>query len=249
MLLLVAIALFIYFFVINQRAFLNVFYLPVLLGAYFFGKRCAVVSAVFSVVAVCLMAYLFPGSFAAGSGENANFYKWLDLITWGIFLVFTGYCMGLLYEKKEQSKKELQRTYSGIIEMLSLVIESADNYTQSHSHRVSIIARMIAQKMKLNQLDVENIRIAALLHDLGKVGVSESVLQKVTTLTAQERSHLRRHTLLAVNMLSEPLGETVGDILPIILHHQVRNMTAAATTRLHRKISLWAPDYRRGRRI
>ncbi len=54
--------------------------------------------------------------------------------------------------------------------MLSLVIESADNYTQSHSHRVSIIARMIAQKMKLNQLDVENIRIAALLHDLGKVG-------------------------------------------------------------------------------
>ena len=218
MLLLVAIVLFIYFFVINQRAFLSVFYLPVLLGAYFFGKRYAVVSAVFSVVAVCLMAYVFPRSFVAGSGENAEFYKWLDLITWGIFLIFTGYCMGLLYEKKEQSQKQLQKTYSGIIEMLSLVIESADNYTQSHSHRVSIIARMIAQKMKLNQLDVENIRIAALLHDLGKVGVSESVLQKVTALTSQERSHLRRHTLLAVNML-EPLGETVGDILPIILHH------------------------------
>jgi putative nucleotidyltransferase with HDIG domain len=218
LLLLVAIALFIYFFVINQRAFLNVFYLPVLLGAYFFGKRYAVVSAVFSVVAVCLIAYLFPRSFAAGSGENAEFYKWLDLITWGIFLVFTGYCMGLLYEKKEQSQKELQRTYSGIIEMLSLVIESADNYTQSHSHRVSIVAKMIAKQMKLNQLDIENIRIAALLHDLGKVGVSEAVLQKVTTLTMQERSHIRRHTLLAVNML-EPLGETVGDILPIILHH------------------------------
>ncbi|MDD4356567.1 MAG: HD domain-containing protein [Smithellaceae bacterium] len=217
-LLLVAIVLFIYFFVINQRAFLNVFYLPVLLGAYFFGKHYAVVSAIFSVVAVCLMAYLFPQSFAAGLGNNAEFYKWLDLITWGIFLIFTGYCMGLLYEKKEQSQKELQRTYSGIIEMLSLVIESADNYTQSHSHRVSIIAKMIAKKMKLNQLDVENIRIAALLHDLGKVGVSESVLQKVTALTAQERSHIRRHTLLAVNML-EPLGETVGDILPIILHH------------------------------
>lgn len=126
--------------------------------------------------------------------------------------------MGILYDKKEESRKELQRTYRGIIEMLSLVIESADNYTQSHSHRVSMIAEMIAKKMKLNEFDVENIRVAALLHDLGKVGVSEAVLQKVTDLTAQERISLRRHTWLAVNML-EPLGETVGDILPIILHH------------------------------
>lgn len=217
-LLLVAIVLFIYFFIINQRAFLNVFYLPVLLGAYFFGKRYAVVSATFSFVAVCLMAYLIPSSFAVQAGDNAEFFKWLDLLTWGLFLIFTGYCMGILYDKKEESKKELQRTYSGIIEMLSLVIESADNYTQSHSHRVSIIARMIARQMKLNQFDIENIRVAALLHDLGKVGVSESVLQKVTALTVQERINVRRHTLLAVNML-EPLGETVGEILPIILHH------------------------------
>jgi putative nucleotidyltransferase with HDIG domain len=218
MLLLVAMACFIYFFIINQRAFLNIFYLPVLLGAYFFGKRYAVVSAAFSVVIIGLLAYFSPQSFAAQSGKNAEFFKWLDLVTWGLFLIFTGYCMGMLYDKKEESRKELQRTYSGIIEMLSLVIESADNYTQSHSHRVSKIAEMIARQMKLNQFDVENIRVAALLHDLGKVGVSEAVLKKVTALTVQEQVNIRRHTWLAVNML-EPLGETVGDILPIILHH------------------------------
>lgn len=217
-LLLVGLVGFIYFFVVNQRAFLNVFYLPVLLGAYFFGKRYAIVSSVFSVVVVGLLAYFVPQSFALQTGNNAEFFKWLDLVTWGLFLIFTGYCMGILYDKKEESRKELQRTYSGIIEMLSLVIESADNYTQSHSHRVSMIAEMIAKQMKLNEFDVENIRVAALLHDLGKVGVSEAVLQKVTELTAQERISLRRHTWLAVNML-EPLGETVGDILPIILHH------------------------------
>lgn len=217
-LLLVGLVCFIYFFIVNQRAFLNVFYLPVLLGAYFFGKRYAIVSSVFSVVIVGLLAYLVPQSFAAQTGNNAEFFRWLDLVTWGLFLIFTGYLMGVLYDKKEESRKELQKTYSGIIEMLSLVIESADNYTQSHSHRVSMIAEMIAKKMKLNEFDVENIRVAALLHDLGKVGVSESVLQKVTELTAQERLSMRRHTWLAVNML-EPLGETVGDILPIILHH------------------------------
>ena len=217
-LLLVGLVCFIYFFVVNQRAFLNVFYLPVLLGAYFFGKRYAIVSSVFSVVIVGLLAYLAPDSFAVQTGHNAELFKWLDLITWGLFLVFTGYCMGILYEKKEESRKELQRTYNGIIEMLSLVIESADNYTQSHSHRVSMISEMIAKKMRLGEVDVETIRVAALLHDLGKVGVSEAVLKKVTELTAQERVSMRRHAWLAVNML-EPLGETIGDILPIILHH------------------------------
>ncbi len=217
-LLLVAIAAFIYFFVINQRAFLNIFYIPVLLGAYFFGKRYAVVSATVSVLIIGFLAYFSPHSFASYPGPNANVFKWLDLMTWAVFLMFTGYCMGILYDKKEESRKELQRTYSGIIEMLSLVIESADNYTQSHSHRVSKIAELIARQMKLSPFEVENIRVAALLHDLGKVGVSETVLQKVTALTTQEKMKIRQHTWLAVNML-EPLGETVGDILPIILHH------------------------------
>lgn len=217
-LLLVAIAGFIYFFVVNQRAFLNIFYLPVLLGAYYFGKRYAVVSAIVSVAIIGSLAYLSPKSFASYPGQNAEVFKWLDLITWGIFLLFTGYCMGILYDKKEEARKELQKTYSGIIEMLSMVIESADNYTQSHSHRVSMIAELIARQMKLNPFDVENIRVAALLHDLGKIGVSETVLQKVTSLNAQESVKMRQHPWLAVNML-EPLGETVGDILPIILHH------------------------------
>ncbi|MFO7568684.1 MAG: HD domain-containing protein [Smithellaceae bacterium] len=218
LLLLVAMAGFIYFFIVNQRAFLNVFYLPVLLGAYYFGKRYAIISSTLSVAIILIVAWAFPQSFALQATANAHFYKWLDLATWGLFLVFTGYCMGILYDKKEEARKELQRTYSGIIEMLSMVIESADNYTQSHSHRVSIIAEMIARQMRLNPFEIENIRVAALLHDLGKIGVSEAVLQKVTDLTVQEKVKMRQHAWLAVNML-EPLGETVGDILPIILHH------------------------------
>jgi putative nucleotidyltransferase with HDIG domain len=238
-LLLVGLVCFIYFFVVNQRAFLNVFYLPVLLGAYFFGKRYAIVSSVFSVVIVCLLAYFVPDSFTLQTGHNAELFKWLDLITWGLFLIFTGYCMGILYEKKEESRKELQRTYNGIIEMLSLVIESADNYTQSHSHRVSMISEMIAKKMGLDEFDVETIRVAALLHDLGKVGVSEAVLQKVTELTAQERVSMRRHTWLAVNML-EPLGETIGDILPIILHHHEKFDGSGYYKTAHENIPLGA---------
>ena len=79
LLLLVALACFIYFFIVNQRAFLNVFYLPVLLGAYFFGKRYAIISSTLSVAIILIMAWVFPHSFALQTGTNATLYKWLDL--------------------------------------------------------------------------------------------------------------------------------------------------------------------------
>ena len=238
-LLLVALACFIYFFIINQRAFLNVFYLPILIGAYFLGKRYAVISAVFAVLIVFSFACFFPQSFASPAGNQAEFFKWLDLITWGLFLIITGYCMGILYDKKEQSKKELQKTYSGIIEMLSLVIASADNYTQSHSRRVSAIAELIARQMKLDPVEAENIRVAALLHDLGKIGVSEAVLHKVTALTAKEKVAMRKHTWMAVNML-EPIGETMSDILPIILHHHEKHDGSGYNGEAPQKVPLGA---------
>jgi putative nucleotidyltransferase with HDIG domain len=169
-------------------------------------------------VVICFFAYFFPNSFASITLINPEFYRWIDIITWGIFLIFTGYCMGILYQKKEEAKDDLQKTYRGIIEMLSLIIESVDSQTQSHSHRVSILAGMIAKQMRLNQFEIENIRVAAILHDIGKIGISEAVLQKVTELTVQERTHIRQHTWYAINML-EPLGDTLGDLLPIILHH------------------------------
>lgn len=238
-LLLVAIGCFIYFFIINQRVFLNVFYLPVLIGAYFFGKRYAVISSISFVIIICFVAYVFPQSFTTSPLENTQLFKWLDIITWGLFLVFTGYCMGILYDRKEEAKNELQRTYYGIIEMLTLVIESADNYTQSHSHRVSVISEMIAKQMRLSQFETENIRVAALLHDLGKIGVSEAVLKKVTDLTTQERINIKQHTWYALNIL-EPLGETVGDILPIILHHHEKYDGSGYYKAAHEDIPLGA---------
>ena len=84
-LLLVAIACFIFFFVINQRAFLNVFYLPVLLGAYFFGKRYAIISAFFSVIIICFFAYFFPQSFAVETLSEAQLLWWLESDYLGAF--------------------------------------------------------------------------------------------------------------------------------------------------------------------
>jgi HD-GYP domain-containing protein (c-di-GMP phosphodiesterase class II) len=183
-LLLVSITGIIFFFVANQRAFLNFFYLPVLYGAYSYGKRYATHSALFSVTLISLVAYVYPMTFQFKDG--GALYRWLDIATWGGFLLVTGYSMGLLYEKKEEKSRELRKTYMGIIEMLSLLIDSVDKQTQSHSYRVSMLSEMMARQMGLPEGEVENVRVAALLHDIGKVGISSEMLNGVGKLSPED---------------------------------------------------------------
>lgn len=216
--LLVAIAGFIFFFVSNQRAFLTMFYIPVLIGAYHFGKRYATNAAVLSGILVFVIAYYYPASFAMPSDEGL--YRWLDLVTWLGFLLVMGYYVGLLYERKENAKEEIKKTYQGIIEMLSLIIDSVDKQTQSHSYRVSVVAERIAIQMKCPLQEIENIKIAALLHDLGKLGLSAEVLNKIGKLSAEEREHVKAHVKIGAQFIA-PVGGRVLDLLPyILLHHE-----------------------------
>ena len=221
--LLVVIAGFIYFFVANQRAFLNFFYLPVLLGSYFFGKKHGTYSAVLSVIMVFSMAYFVPDTFSATNGAvNNALSKWVDIVTWGGFLLITGYAIGILYEKKEKYYKELSQTYQGIVTMLSLVVDSVDRYTQNHSYRVSKYAERMASAAHLSESETEDIRIAALLHDLGKIGVSAEILNKIGRLSEEERKEMSSHTKKAEDIL-DPLGGRVLSILPLIINHHERH--------------------------
>ncbi len=209
-----------YYLANNQRALLNFFYIPVLLGAYFFGKRHGTYSAVLSVVMIFSLAYFIPETFSATVAEG-SVYKWADIATWGGLLIVSGYLMGTLYEKKESYTRELKSTYQGIVTMLSLVIDSVDRYTQSHSYRVSRYAEKIAQAAGLPEQEVEDIRIAALLHDLGKIGISAEILNKVGKLTQDETHEMSSHTRKAAGLL-EPVGGKVLKILPLILNHHER---------------------------
>jgi len=215
---LVAIAGIVFFFVSNQGAFLNFFYIPVLISAYFFGRRHATQSAVFSILLVSLIAFFYPSTF--NNDITGEFSRWLDVGTWGSFLIITAYFMGHLYEKKENANREIRKTYQGIIEMMSLIIDSTDKAAQSHSYRVSIISGMIAREIGLSEMWVENIRIAALLHDLGKLDVGSEVLGKLGKIPDAETEDMRVRTARSPDTL-EPLCGKILDILPSILYHNV----------------------------
>jgi len=111
----------------------------------------------------------------------------------------------------------LQDTYLGAIGALAAAIEARDPYTVGHSARVTQYAVAIAESMKLSTEETEEIRLAALLHDIGKIGVSDHILNKPGRLDEEEYSAMKMHPELSMRIMA-PLPHR-GDIIPIIYHH------------------------------
>jgi putative nucleotidyltransferase with HDIG domain len=207
------------FFVINQRAFLNFYYLPVVFGAYTLGLRKGVYSALFSCAIVFTIALMNEHQFLANDPEN--WMRWLDLVTWGCFLVLTSYVVGTLYEEKEQQLHEIRQAYSGILEIMSKFIDSVDRYTENHSRRVADYSIEIARAMGLAEPIVEDIRVGAYLHDIGKVDVSTEVLRKAAGLTEEEMDEMRRHVDTGERMVRS-MGGILRHVIPMIAYHHER---------------------------
>lgn len=113
-----------------------------------------------------------------------------------------------------RKNEELQRLFISAIESIVLALQAKDEYTEGHSRRVSAHATAIATKLSLSDEEVENIRLAALLHDIGKVGTKESILNKPGSLTDEEGNHIRSHPLIAASILEPitPLRDTIAYI-------------------------------------
>lgn len=102
---------------------------------------------------------------------------------------------------------------------LSSVIEARDSYTGGHIWRVSQYARILAEKIGFSKDDVFIVELGGLVHDLGKVGISDSILNKKDTLSDTEFMIMRKHTELGQNLIANhPLADLVEDA--IHNHHE-----------------------------
>jgi putative nucleotidyltransferase with HDIG domain len=118
-----------------------------------------------------------------------------------------------------EAEAETQSTYVGAIRALALALDARDPYTAGHSERVSAISVTIGRQMGLAAEDIDIVRLGALLHDIGKIGISDHVLRKPGALTDEEFELIKEHPVLGARMLrSVPF---LTQHLPIVeLHHE-----------------------------
>ena len=204
-------------YVASQRMILSLYAFPTLLSAYTYGRRHSTLTALASVLIVVLLSLQNP-EMRLDSPASAGFIeRWLDVIAWGSVLILTGYLMGTLYEHKTAQLRELRETYDGVLMLLRHFI-SKDKYTENHSYRVSVYAATIAARLDLDKDRIEDVRAAALLHDIGKLEISRDLLYKAARLTKEEFENVQLHVERGVKML-ESVGGSLRRVLPIILAH------------------------------
>ncbi len=133
----------------------------------------------------------------------------------------------LLARRIEESTKNLTRlyedlkeTYMRTIKALAHAIDARDHYTYSHSDNVTRYAEMLARVMNVDMAYVEDIKDACQLHDLGKIGVHDSILSKPGALTKEEAIEIRLHAQKGAQIL-EPL-KFLDHVIDIVKHHHER---------------------------
>ena len=120
-------------------------------------------------------------------------------------------------EELKEKNEEIEKAYLESIETLRYTVEAKDSYTRGHSDRVSAFSVLIGKHLGLSEDDLRILRIGGLFHDIGKIGVPDSVLLKEGKLTDDEYSEIKNHPSIGKQILSN--ATIFKDMIPIVYHH------------------------------
>ena len=131
--------------------------------------------------------------------------------------------MNMIKEINKQlsdSKELLEKSYLESIEILRNTVEAKDVYTKGHSDRVSEYSLLIGERLNLTPEEMKTLKIGALFHDIGKIGIPDGILLKNGKLTEDEYSEIKNHPSIGAHILSD--ATIFADIIPIVKHHHER---------------------------
>ena len=139
-------------------------------------------------------------------------YSYIGIIVLIFIFSFVRYTLQLYSNSKEQ--------FAETVTALMNAVEARDQYTNGHSKRVAAISTEIAKKMGLSIWEIEKIHVAAMLHDVGKIGISDTILQKPGKLTEEEFAIIKSHPEIGINIIKDI--KNIEYVFPIVRHHHER---------------------------
>lgn len=141
-----------------------------------------------------------------------NEYSYFGVILFICPIILARYTITLYVEAKSQ--------YVGTVDALMRAMEARDKYTEGHSQRVAELVGKIAKQLKYNEWEIEKLNIASLLHDVGKIGVDDHILNKPGKLTEEEFNIIKSHPEIGYGILQNV--KNLKDIVDIVRHHHER---------------------------
>ncbi|MBI4504754.1 MAG: HD-GYP domain-containing protein [Chloroflexi bacterium] len=127
--------------------------------------------------------------------------------------------MRVTYEAEREHYRQLRHAYEDLIRMLAVAIEERDDYTGGHIKRVAAYAAAIGRELGLRDGDLQALEMGAVLHDIGKIGITDAILRKQGVLGPGEWAKMREHPLIGARLLeSIPFLRPALDA--IIAHHE-----------------------------
>jgi len=118
------------------------------------------------------------------------------------------------------ANEKLEKAYLDSIQTLRYTVEAKDPYTRGHSDRVAEYSVLIGERLGLSDDDLKDLRIGGLFHDIGKIGVPDSILLKESKLTDDEYSQIKNHPSIGAHILHN--ATAFQNIIPIVKHHHER---------------------------
>lgn len=200
---------------VQRVSFLNFYYLPILVTGLLLGLRASLLASLLAVGFVSLFQAIDPTHYSLGATPVET---WSAIALWGCFLVLTSLVVGVLQERNRDRHAQLKQAYVGTLEILSKYLEASGEIALGHSARVARLAEDVARRMGLSEDQIENCRVAGLLHDVGRVRIA-SDLESRSGLTENDREALEPYARRGARMI-DALGDLFRDVVPIIEYHQ-----------------------------
>ena len=170
-----------------------------------------------------------PYRFLAVKVQNQkNFYGWLGLVSFNLNEIFRQGELKLLISLADQIAgviantdlyENLEQFIINMVKSLVFAIEAKDIYTRGHSERVSKYSMLMGERLGLGEKEYNNLKWASILHDIGKIGIPESILNKPARLTDAEYDIIKRHPEKGGEIL-QPIEQLAGSLPGIIHHHE-----------------------------
>lgn len=123
-------------------------------------------------------------------------------------------------EELDKRKKNIEEMSLQLMQMLSTTIEAKDEYTKGHSHRVAEYSVLIARELGWNEKELSNLKNAAHLHDIGKIAIPDTILNKPSKLSEEEFSIIKKHTIIGANILKNI--SLIDHVQEIVRNHHER---------------------------